>query len=85
MGDMRGIKACERSEDGGFKNIDFRCDFCSRISVTLVKFEDVYFWANPNRGHTINMPVYICKACCTEAIDAMDKELLKCEREEVPN
>lgn len=62
MGKWIGIRACKRSLDGGFENIVEECDFCSRITVALAR--------------NINTKVHICKACATEAIEEIDKEIL---------
>ena len=58
-----GVKAAERSNDGDFKNIEYKCDFCQTLTTTLAR--------NKKNG------TYICKSCATEAIEKIDRGILK--------
>jgi hypothetical protein len=66
----KGIKAAERSDDGGFKNITCICSFCSKPTIALA-FGHYYSCGYNNLG------IMICKTCCNEAIKAIDERILK--------
>jgi hypothetical protein len=69
MKEWKGIKAAERSDDGGFKDIICRCSFCSKPAVALAR--SYRGWNKENFG------IMICKTCCNEAIKAIDERILK--------
>jgi len=71
MSNFIGITAGKRTKDGGFEN-HIRCNFCTTKEITVIAAD----------YDSLNAPVFICKTCANEAINAIDERYQKSFKED---